>query len=96
MLKRLSFACRGATQAEFQARWRSRAGSVGAVAIPDEAKGLAHVQDHRCRGAWPYDVVSEVWFDGSRRRSRTAGAERTLLRNAHVLRCTGDPTERPG
>lgn len=53
----------GLTPAEFQARWRDRAGTVGATPIPDEAKGLAYVQNHPVPGAWAYDAVNEVWFD---------------------------------
>jgi hypothetical protein len=53
----------GLTRAEFQDRWRNRAGSVGATPIPDDAKGLAYVQNHPVPGEWAYDAVNEVWFD---------------------------------
>jgi hypothetical protein len=65
--KHMAFARRaeGLTAAEFATRWRSHAGTVGGVPIPDEAKGCAYAQDHplpRVR-EWPFDAVNEVWFD---------------------------------
>ena len=74
--KHVAFARRadGLTPAEFAERWRSHAGSLGGVPIPDEAKGRAYAQNHplpRDVGEWPFDAVNEVWFDdvdGLRRR----------------------------
>ena len=57
---------------EFSERWRSHAGQLGGSAgaagavIPDDARGLAYVQDHPCprpTGEWVYDGLNEVWFD---------------------------------
>lgn len=64
-LKHMAVAQRaaGLTPVEFQERWRNRAGSVGATPIPDEARGLAYVQNHPVPGEWAYDAVNEVWFD---------------------------------
>ncbi|UGQ12476.1 EthD domain-containing protein [Yinghuangia sp. ASG 101] len=56
----------GLTPAGFLDRWGNHAGSVGAVAIPPEARGLAYVQNRpvpRTEGEWPYDAVNEVYFD---------------------------------
>lgn len=74
--KHMAFARRaaGLTPVQFAERWRSHAGSVGGVPIPDEAKGQAYAQNHplpRDEGEWPFDAVNEVWFDdldGLRRR----------------------------
>jgi hypothetical protein len=67
-LKHMAIARRaeGLTPAEFFDRWRNRAGKVGAVVIPDEARGLAYLQNHpvpRTDGEWPYDALNEVYFD---------------------------------
>jgi hypothetical protein len=67
-LKHMAIARRaeGLTPAEFSDRWRNRAGLVGAVAIPDEARGQAYVQNHplpKAGAGWPYDAVNEVYFD---------------------------------
>jgi hypothetical protein len=73
-LKHMALARRaaGLTPAAFSERWRSRhgtiggAGSVPAIAIPDEAKGYAYVQNHPLPSAtmeWRYDAVNEVYFD---------------------------------
>jgi hypothetical protein len=67
-LKHLALARRvpGLTQQEFFDRWQSRAGSVGTVPIPPEARGAAYVQNHplpRADSDWPYDAVNEVYFD---------------------------------
>jgi hypothetical protein len=64
-LKHMAVALRahGLTQAEFSERWRSRAGRVGATPIPDEARGLAYVQNHPVPGGWAYDALNEVYFD---------------------------------
>jgi hypothetical protein len=59
------------TPAQFSERWRGRAGTVGSaqgrvVTIPDEARGLAYVQNHTrhaLSGPWAYDAVNEVYFD---------------------------------
>lgn len=56
----------GLTPAEFSDRWRKHAGRSGSVVIPDEARGLAYVQNHPVpwsAGEWAYDAVTEVWFD---------------------------------
>ncbi|RYD84644.1 MAG: hypothetical protein EOP61_39835 [Sphingomonadales bacterium] len=40
--------------------------SAVAVPIPDEARGLAYVQNHplpRASGEWRHDAITEVWFD---------------------------------
>jgi hypothetical protein len=77
----------GLTQAQFQDRWRSRAGKVGAVLIPDGARGLAYVQNHpvpRSDGVWAYDALNEVWFDD------LDGLRRRIAWFAEVL---GDGTE---
>ena len=73
VVKHMALATRaaGLTQAEFAARWRSHAGTAGGTPIPDEARGLAYVQNHPVPGEWPYDAVNEVYFrdlDGLRRR----------------------------
>jgi hypothetical protein len=67
-LKHMAIARRaaGLTAAEFSARWRSRAGRVGAVPIPEQARGRAYVQNHPLAEAgagWAYDAVNEVYFD---------------------------------
>jgi hypothetical protein len=72
-LKHMALARRaaGLTPAEFSARWRGRAGLVGgpgggAVVIPDQARGLAYVQNHPLASTpqpQPYDAVNEVYFD---------------------------------
>jgi hypothetical protein len=74
MVKHMALATRaaGLTQAEFAARWRAHAGTAGGTPIPDEARGLAYVQNHPVPGEWPYDAVNEVYFrdlDGLRRRA---------------------------
>ena len=36
------------------------------MVIPQCARGLAYVQNHpvpRAGGEWPYDAITEVWFD---------------------------------
>lgn len=57
---------------QFSELWRSRAGQLKApgggpvLAIPDEAKGLAYVQNHPLpppEEGWVYDAVNEVYFD---------------------------------
>lgn len=77
-LKHMALARRAAdlTPAEFSARWRERAGTVkragesSATVIPDEARGLAYVQNHPlpvplpvAGGEWAYDAINEVYFD---------------------------------
>jgi hypothetical protein len=73
-LKHMAIArrARGLTQAEFSERWIGRSGSVGpapgraALVIPDEARGLAYVQNHaleREGGDWVWDALNEVYFD---------------------------------
>lgn len=51
----------GLTREEFSELWRHHAGSVGGKRIPDEARGLAYVQNHAISG--PCDAVNEVYFD---------------------------------
>lgn len=69
-LKHMALARRapGLSAAEFSARWRDRAGTVGggsapAISIPDAAKGLAYVQNHSLEDRGTYDAVNEVYFD---------------------------------
>ena len=67
-LKQLAIATRagGLTLPEFLDRWRSRAGSIGSVPIPEAFRGLAYVQNHPRPTAgrdWAYDAVNEVYFD---------------------------------
>ena len=63
---------RGLTPAEFSELWQSRAGQVRTAGddtvtvIPDDARGLAYVQNHPCprpEGDWAYDALNEVYFD---------------------------------
>ena len=61
----------GLTSEEFSQRWKSRAGTVGSaggpiVTIPDEARGLAYLQNHPRpigSGEWAYDALNEVYFE---------------------------------
>jgi hypothetical protein len=62
----------GLSPAEFSERWRNRSGNIGgagsaaSMAIPDETKGHAYVQNHPVANAespWTYDAVNEVYFD---------------------------------
>src|SRR5262249_54026217 len=67
-LKHMAIARRadGLTPAQFSDRWKSRAGKVGQVAIPEPARGLAYVQNHPVPvgdGPWAYDALNEVYFD---------------------------------
>jgi hypothetical protein len=66
-LKHMALARRalGLTRAEFFDLWRSRAGRIGAVVIPDEARGLAYIQNWPEEGGpdWAYDALNEVYFD---------------------------------
>jgi hypothetical protein len=67
-LKHMAIARRaaGLTPAEFSDRWKSRAGKVGRVDIPEVARGQAYVQNHpvpRPEGSWAYDALNEVYFD---------------------------------
>lgn len=72
-LKHMALALRSSelTAAEFSERWKAHAGGVtrrgGArTPIPDDARGLAYVQNHprpREAGEWAYDAVNEVYFD---------------------------------
>lgn len=67
-LKHMALARRAAdlTPAEFFDRWRNRAGKVGAVPIPAEARGQAYIQNHPLLDAgvdWPYDALNEVYVD---------------------------------
>lgn len=67
-LKHMAIARRaeGLTPAQFSDRWRNRAGRVGAVPIPEQARGRAYVQNHplpKAGPGWPYDAVNEVYFD---------------------------------
>jgi hypothetical protein len=86
----------GLSPEEFSQRWRGRAGvlrvgSGATVAIPDEARGTAYVQNHPvspAAGDRPYDAFNEVYFDdaeGLARRVRwfaehfTGGDDRDLI-----------------
>jgi hypothetical protein len=73
-LKHMALARRaeGLSPNEFSERWRNRAGTIGGagsarvIAIPDEAKGCAYVQNHpvpNSAAEWIYDAVNEVYFD---------------------------------
>jgi hypothetical protein len=67
-LKHMAIARRaaGLTPARFSELWRTRAGKVGTVLIPDEARGRAYVQNHALpppHGSWAYDALNEVYFD---------------------------------
>jgi hypothetical protein len=68
-VKHMALATRaaGLTPAEFAERWRSHAGTVGGVPVPDAARGQAYVQNHPLphpeSGEWPYDAINEVYFD---------------------------------
>ncbi|MDT3443003.1 hypothetical protein [Pseudofrankia sp. BMG5.37] len=67
-LKHMALARRAAdlTPAEFFDRWKNRAGKVGTVPIPADARGQAYIQNHPLLTAdadWPYDAVNEVYFD---------------------------------
>lgn len=73
-IKHMAIALRakGLTPAQFSERWRGRAGKIGqaggaaAIVIPDDARGLAYVQNHpvpRTDGEWAYDALNEVYFD---------------------------------
>jgi hypothetical protein len=74
-IKHMAIARRAAdlTPAEFSERWKGRAGTLGTasgpvVAIPEEARGRAYVQNHPRpnTGAGPYDALNEVYFDDVR------------------------------
>ncbi len=66
-LKHMAIARRaqGLTLTEFFQLWQTRAGKVGTVVIPDEARGLAYIQNWPQDGAveWEYDALNEVYFD---------------------------------
>jgi len=73
VLKHVALAKRadGLTLAEMLDAWRNHGGHVQspgeqAVTIPERVRGLAYVQHHpRVEGdhEWPYDAITEVWFD---------------------------------
>jgi hypothetical protein len=67
-LKMMSFGRRNPrwSAAEFSARWRGEAGTVGGDSIPADVRGLAYVQNHPIDPDdhdWPFDAVNEVWFE---------------------------------
>jgi len=67
-LKQLAIANRaaGLTLPQFLDLWRSRAGRVGAVPIPEAFRGLAYVQNHPQAEPgrdWAYDAINEVYFE---------------------------------
>jgi hypothetical protein len=67
-LKQLAIARRadGLTLPQFLDLWRSRAGKIGAVPIPEAFRGLAYVQNHprpMTGRDWAYDAINEVYFD---------------------------------
>lgn len=62
-LKHMAVARRadGLSPAQFRERWKGRAGKVGTVVIPDEARGTAYTQNHPLPDRqWAYDAVNEV------------------------------------
>jgi hypothetical protein len=95
-LKHMALARRaaGLTPAAFAERWRSRPGTIGgagsapAMAIPDEAKGYAYVQNHplpNSTAEWRYDAVNEVYFeDLAAMRSRIALFEKNDVGRAEA------------
>jgi hypothetical protein len=89
-LKHMAMARRaaGLTLAEFFDLWRSRAGRVGTAVIPDEARGLAYVQNwpQEDAGNWAYDALNEVYFN----ENDLAGLQ---TRIAYFQRVLGDRTE---
>jgi hypothetical protein len=66
-LKHMAIALRakGLTLAEFFELWQTRAGKVGTAVIPDEARGLAYIQNwpQPRDTEWAYDALNEVYFD---------------------------------
>jgi hypothetical protein len=75
------------TLAQFFELWNSRAGKVGTITIPDEARGLAYIQNRpriRADGEeWAYDAVNEVYFDDvAAMRTRIDYMEKTLAEEA--------------
>ena len=72
-LKHMAIArrARGLTREEFSLMWKGRAGQIrraggAAVDIPEEARGLAYVQNHPRPGTavdGAYDALNEVYFD---------------------------------
>jgi hypothetical protein len=82
-LKHMALATRadGLTREEFSRRWRAHAGTAGGVRIPDEARGLAYVQNHVVSGdyngagldAVNFDAVNEVYFDDLARLRQRVG-----------------------
>jgi hypothetical protein len=71
-LKHMALALRSPelTVDEFSERWKAQAGGITRggtrTQIPDNARGLAYVQNHpqpRASGEWAYDAVNEVYFD---------------------------------
>jgi hypothetical protein len=66
-LKHMAIARRaaGLTPVQFSELWKGRAGQVGTVVIPDEARGRAYVQNHPLPPPddyWAYDALNEVYF----------------------------------
>jgi hypothetical protein len=67
-LKHMAIAKRaaGLSPAQFSDLWKTRAGKVGTIVIPEEARGRAYVQNHAIpppQGSWTYDALNEVYFD---------------------------------
>jgi hypothetical protein len=89
-LKHMAIARRagGLTLAEFFDLWRSRAGRIGGAVIPDEARGLAYVQNwpQEDAGNWAYDALNEVYFN----QTDLAGLQ---TRIAYFQDTLGDRTE---
>lgn len=93
-LKHIALALRSRelTAEEFSDRWKAHAGGITGrggtrVPIPDEARGLAYVQNHprpREDGEWAYDAVNEVYFDDR------AGLERRIAWFDDNLENNGD------
>ena len=56
----------GLTLTELFQLWKHPGGKVGTVVIPDEAHGLAYIQNWPQDGGaveWEYDALNEVYFD---------------------------------
>jgi len=66
--KMLSFGRRNPvlTPRQLSERWRGESGRLGGEELPRRVRGQAYVQNHPVLLdglEWPYDAVTEVWFD---------------------------------